>query len=536
MPQKSVTVAKDISEFGGDSEELKRLRSTHTLYELYVQQWSLYLGAYEGGPDFANEQNIFRHFRENEDDFRDRTRRIHYLNYCEPIVDFYTNFIFSETIDRDGGDAKDFFQDFILDVNRKGDTINTYMRKVSDETQVFGMVYTLVDAPPTPQPGQVITKQQEQEMGIRPYWVFMRPDEVMDWAVDDFENFIYLKRREIKTHLDPQAKSPATVEVYTEWYEDRIVTTQCDITDPTHPILAAPVEVVNTMGMIPIHVHRYKRSRRYPFVGNSFLRDFAYNNREIMNLTSLLQEFLYRQCFNLLAKEVESSIPITSQQDGIFGTSNVLEYPKGAKQPQYLTPPADPAHFIQEERELIKQEMFARASQDLKQLGNGSASSGFSQAQSFSKTVPFIAVRASNLEHDENALMGLTMKRMNKKWNGTIKYKDHYEITNVTDAMTQFMTLARDLQLPSETFTKVGLLRLVKQYDNKFPADVMNKITTEIQGMDFGKWQEIQKEALVGAPKSPGEQQKPKSSGTMAEIESEAKTPNTAATKKLKNS
>lgn len=532
-----------INDPQGDKEakEIERLRSTHNLYKVYADQWETYLGAYEGGPEFASSNNIFRHFRENEQDFIDRAKRLHYINYCEQLVDFFTNFIFSETIDRNAGDGDTaFYEEFCENVDNKGNSIDEYMRMVSDEGQVFGMCYTLVDTPVAPAvpEGTVLTKQQEIDNNIRPYWCFIRPDEILDWLVDDYDNFTYVKRRQVVSGLDA-SRNISVREKYTEFFTDQIRVTEVDITDATKPQLGTPITTANTVGKIPLYVHRHKRSKRYPFMGNSFIRDFAYNNREIMNLTSLLQEFLYRQCFNLLAKEVDSAIPLISSQEGVIGTSNVIEYPKGARAPGYISPPADPAKFIQEERQLIKTEMFSRAAQDaMKDMYNGEGASGFSQAQSFSKTVPFISRRADILEAAENALMELTMERVSKEWKGRVKYKDHYEITNVTDAMTQFVMLTRDLSLPSETFDKTELKRFVKEFDGKLSPEVVDKIEKEIEAMDYPKWKELQEQALIGQPKqdgnSPAAQQKAKGSGTMKEAQAEAKSPNTGATKKVK--
>ncbi len=519
-------------------EEIRRLRSTHALWTQYAPEWDLYLAAYEGGQDFACEKHIFRHVRENEDDFKARAKRLHYLNYCQQLVDFFTNFIFSETIDRNGGKTDgEFFDAFSRNVDKKETTITDYMRQVSDESQIFGMCYTLVDAPVV-DAGQVVTKQQEKDRGIRPYWVFIRPTEIVDWIVDDFDAFMYAKRRQFVNRVDGGAI--LTIERYTEFYVDQVVISEIDVTDTNKPKLLPQVVTVNTIGKIPLVVHRFKRSKRNPQMGNSFLRDFAFNNREIMNLTSLLQEFLYRQCFNILAKEVEGNVPFASQEEGDIGTSNVMEVPKNAKMPMYLSPPAEPAKFIQEERQRIRQEMFSRASQDTaNELFNGESKSGFSQAQSFSKTVPVIASRADNLEHAENMLMALTMERIGKTWNGRIKYKDRYEITNVTDAMTQFVMMTRDLMIPSETFDKSQLTRLVKEFDGKLSAEVLAKVEKEIETMDYPKWKQLQKEALVGLPKPQGTsaaaQQAPKGSGTMAEVKAEAHMLSTAATKKLKD-
>jgi hypothetical protein len=519
-----------VEENGVENEEIVRLRAKHELWKVYAPEWELYLAAYEGGPDFANGKNLFKHQRENPDDFADRAQRVHYFNYCEPLVDFFTNFIFTETIQRDGGNNQAFYQQFCGDVNKKGDNITDYMKLVSDDMQIFGMSFTLIDTPSLPiEEGSdgtqaIVTKQMEEDLGIRPYWVLIKPEEIIDWSLDEFEKLEYAKRCQcITKHVGGYARS---YEKYTEWFPDHIDVTWVDVTDRAKPSIDRTIPYKNPLGEIPIVCVRYKRSKRFPYMGNSFLRDFAYNNREVMNYTSLLQEFLYRQAFNILAKEVDTSIPLRDQEDGNIGQSNVLEYPKGAEAPTYISPPVAPAEFIASERQRIVVEMFKRAAQDmLNELFNGEKSSGFSQAQSFSKTVPFIASRADTLEKAENAFMAYTMKLMRKTWDGKVKYKDRYELTNIQDSLTQLLQVFRDLYMPSETFVKEELKRLVHELDGKIPDDKLQKILSEIEGMDFKGWQEVQKLALVGnSGQSPGAQQKPKSTGTMAEAAAEAKT------------
>lgn len=536
------SVAPGFAARGQNTEEvdpeIKRLRQTNPLYDEYIPEWNLYLSAYEGGPAFCTAANLFKHTRENDEDYQDRVKRLHYLNYCEPLVDFFTNFIFTETIARDGGTNQDFYQEFIKNVNRKGDSVDDFMRMVSDDSQIFGLSYVLVDTPNVKSlngEDHTLSVAEAEEQGIRPYWVLIKPDEITDWTVDEFEAFTYIKRKQpVWRNVDGVTKE---YEKYTEWYEGSIKISEVDVSNFHKPVLVRQEDFRNGLGRIPIHVIRHKRSKKFRYMGNSFLRDFAYNNREVMNLTSLLQEFLYRQAFNILVKESDADIPFHDQSDGNVGTSNVLEYPKGATAPAYLSPPSEPAKFIADERQRIINEMFKRASQDMmNELFNGEGASGFSQAQSFSKTVPFIASRADNLQRAEQELMVMTMQLMNKEWDGTIKYKDRYELTNVTDAITQLTSVFRDLQLPSETFAKTELWRIVQELDGKIPAEDKLKIKEEIDSMDFDEWKQTQLNALVGkgVGTSPADQQVDKSTGTMAEAAAEANnTP--GATNKLQS-
>lgn len=516
----------------GEDPELKRLRSAHVVYQTLAPVWEFCVSAYEGGRDFVNSKNIFKHSRENQEDYEARLSRAHNLNYCEPIVDFFTNFIYAKPIERNGGSHSDWFQQFCADVNLRGDSIDQFFREVSDDAQIYGLVHILADTTKTTE--VALTKYDEEVQGVRPYWVKVTPDEVLDWVTDSIGRYVYLKRRQFTRSMINS--SPRNLEVYTEFYPDYTQVTVVDITDQAKPVIIdVPPPVLNPDGRIPIVTIRHKRCKKYPEVGSSFLRDFAFNNRQVNNLTSLIDEFLYRQAFNILVKESDSSIPTRDQEEGIVGTANAMEYPKGANAPQYIAPDAAPAQFIQEERAIIKSEMFSRAAQGLiSDLFNGDKASGFSQAQSFSKTQPFISSRADALEKAEQEAIALTLRLLGKTWDGKIKYSDDYTVTSLTDSLTHLLMIVRDCQLPSETFVVEALKDVVRKYEGKIPQDLLAKIDKEIEAFDYKKWAEIQKEALVGkAGQSPTEQQKPKDSNTIKEVAKEAD--NAGSTNKLKS-
>jgi hypothetical protein len=137
----SDVVASGGKERNADKQEIKRLRSCHPTYESYKPLWDFYLAAYEGGVSFANEANLFKHPREHPEDFRERTKRIYYHNFIFTLVDFFTTFIFIETIDRNGGKNETWYNVFLADVNRRGDDITSFVIEVCDDMQIFGMSY-----------------------------------------------------------------------------------------------------------------------------------------------------------------------------------------------------------------------------------------------------------------------------------------------------------------------------------------------------------------------------------------------------------
>jgi hypothetical protein len=482
-----------------DKREIERLRSQSALYQAYAPLWNFFLAAYEGGKSFASASNIFRHPREHPDDFNERSKRLYYHNYCYPLVDFFTTFIFTETIQRDGATNRELYDKFITDVNKKGEDVTTFMMQVSDDMQIFGMAYVLVDAPPKAAGAENLTQAQQDEQGIRPYWVSVRPTEVLDWATDSFDQFTYLKRVEVQCRIGA-GMVKQNVERYTEWSQAEIKVSEVDITNPDEPVLLPQLAAVpNEMKKIPFNVTRYKRSKTHKFMGLSFLNDLAFVNREVMNLTSLLQEFLYRQCFNILAMESDPNVAEIEQMQGEISTANMLKYAQGTKEPKYITPPVAPAAFLQKERAENIMSMYKIAAQDTQNdLFNGSKSSGFAKSQSFQTTVPKIATRAESLEQTEMKLMELTFEYMGKKWDGSIKYKDHYQITNLTDALSQLSTLFKDLQINSKTFAEMQMKRMIDEFDGKLTPAQRKKVYEEIEAIDWDEWFDTMKLAFLG--------------------------------------
>jgi hypothetical protein len=370
------------------------------------------------------------------------------------------------------------------------------MADVSNDVQIFGMAYGLVDAPPRPEGVKVVTKADEKAFGLKPYWVSVRPTEVLDWGVDEFDKYVYWKRKQNVETTDGLGRK-VEIERYTEWTPTTITVT--DITKVQNVEKAVQTQRPNGLKKVPVTPIRYTRSKEDPFMGLSFVRDLAMDNIAVMNLTSLLDEFLYKQCFNILAMEMNGELPKADQEDGAMGTSNVLTYPQGMKAPQYITPSSEPANKISEERRTIVAEMYRRAAQDtVNELFNGGGSSGFSKAQSFRTTVPRIANRAEILETFEIQMFQLTYEYLGETWNGKIAYKDHYEITNISDALAQMQTLFSELLIPSPTFAKEEMLRMVSLFDGKLAPDVLKQIRNEIQTADMTEWSDLQKLHYLG--------------------------------------
>jgi hypothetical protein len=218
------------------------------------------------------------------------------------------------------------------------------MASVGEDMRIFGMCFIQVDKPvAAPDMNKdELSVQKAAELGIdAPYVVGVRPLEVLDWRTDSKGNLIYLKRVEF-TAVEAGGDF-IDVERYTEWRPKTYEVSLIDVSDPKEPTLYSGRPSTNeSVGRRSVRAGATSsgmKSNRD--VGQSFLQDIAYQNRAVFNQTSLIDEFLYRQCFNLLAMPAKGGVPTKEQVDGHVGTSNVLEIPEGSTiKPEYISPPA----------------------------------------------------------------------------------------------------------------------------------------------------------------------------------------------------
>jgi hypothetical protein len=467
-----------------EKKEIERLRSVHPDYKERLPHWTFCLKSYEGGPQYITSDTIHKHQREHEEDFQDRLKTACYQNYCQPIVDFAGEFIFAQAIERHPNrQVQAQFDDFIVNVDKRGTTMNDFMRLVADEVRIFGKMFVQVDLPVMPAgiDKRTLSKLQAKQMGLdAPYFIPVRPTEVLTWDTDDFGNYTYLKRVECSVRF--KGGVFAQYERYYEWDSQQCKITTVDCTNPKRPKLAGSNTVPHAWGEIPFVDIFNRRSKRLAEQGVSTIEDIAYQNNRVVNLTSKLDEFLNRQCFNLLAMETSNALPTKGTVDGTVGTSNVLEFPASVKHvPFYLSPPVDPAQFIDSERENTIREMFRQAAQDvMSEVIGDSLRTGDAQKQAFGRTIPAIAKIADTLQSAEHRLFRLWAKGQGRDWNGKVAYKDDYSITNLMDIILQLTSIFTSIKPMSPTFVREEWKRIVREFDGKIEQDKMEKIMEEI--------------------------------------------------------
>jgi hypothetical protein len=505
-----------------DKAEIAKLRSQHEDYKAHKCHWDFLLHSYEGGPSYVSKENLFKHSREHQADFDARLERAHYQNYCQPIVDYVPEFIFNQPIDRKPEVLQKEFEAFAADVDLAGTDINKFFQAVAEDMRLYGHVFVQVDKPAVPagvDPG-TLSVQDAKELGVdRPYAIRISPLEVLDWRTDRHGNFKYIKRCEYVYAEDARGEYDA--ERYHEWTRFEFKITTVDVSDPKKPYIRERESKPNIWKVVPFVAFYNKRSKSNAAIGLSAIQDIAYQNRSVFNKTSLIDEFLYKQCFNILAMEKDTTLPEKAGVEGEMGTSNVLEYTTGVKNPPaYLSPPADPAQFIQSEREAIIQEMYRQAAQDVaSELFAVSNRSGDAAKQAFGRGVPVIAKAADSLQNGEVQVFRIWCKVQRAEWKGKVAYKDSYDLTNLQDLLLQLTSAFNSLHVMAPTFVKEEWKRIVRELDGRIPHEQLEKIYNEIDAMKEDEIKELfmgpkDLKAAAGLPSTANMVQGKKQSGS----------------------
>jgi len=442
-------------------------------YETFCAQWGFFLDSYEGGDDYLRGNYLFRHLKEDEASFEDRRLRAYYYNFCRTVVDTYVAHlsrkgtgIFRET-QRSSEWAR-----FLADVDRKGNDMTTFVQEqVAPAVQIFGHVHVIVDKPPADPSAR--SRADEEAKGIRPYLVVVHPDNLVSFCEDTSGELVWARIREpAPVEGDPFGTDLDDVPqyVYRTWTRSGWT-----LHDEQERLVASGE---HTLGRVPLVTVYNVASRKYPRHGVSVLADIAPINRSIFNWCSLNDEFLYRQCFNILAIP---DYPAVGKRRRL-GTGNALTFPPdAAKTPHYIYPPVEPGEYLLRNVESAIEQIYRIAV--LQAWGareSRRAQSGVAKAYDFHMTNQNLAKKARNLETAEEKIA-----RLWGAWQGMkefaprVEYPSDFSMRELSeDLRTDFNLLKMDI---SKTFNRAVKKRIASSY-RKLSDVELRRITREIDG------------------------------------------------------
>jgi len=526
-----------ISPPGGEVM-LRALTDSHPRYQEFLPRWTRFIDCYEGE---HLERYLFQHLRESQKSIDMRRLRLYYLNYCQPVVDLYTHYIFAKPVVRketpeellrtpsyegdvlenlglgslsELGDMPESpeaseWANWLRNVDRKGNSIDRYMADAARYAFTFGHVYIVVDMPRLPEGATIRSEADRLKYGQRPYLTTYFPSEMPDWGVDENGEFLWCRFREpLPEKNDPfSPRGGAPIARYGAsafvgsfgpsgrqtpgryvgperpmGRVDGIYRTWTRDAWFIHQVENGQAQEIgrgaHPCGRVPVVTLFNKRHSQYPSFGVSLIADICRINIAILNWSSLVDEEVYQKTLNILCMQRDRE----QKQEVTIGSDNVLEW-EGTTAPFFLAPSTDPGAFIASMIDRARDEVYRLA-----KLGGGlglvqpqKVPSGIAQAFEFNETNRTLAEHADEIEMAENQIHRIWHAWLGIEWQGTVDYPDDFSVESFADELDIVLKAKQTIRSP--TFKREVEKRLVRKMLRNASPLLNQFISAEIEVM-----------------------------------------------------
>ena len=444
-------------------------KRVNPLYTANSKKWEFYIQSFRGGLDYAN-GNLFTHRLENPEDLAHRQQRAYFLNYCRPLPNIYTDYLFREQAKR----PQNFLPDIMANVDGRGRNLDAFSRLCSTLSSVYGHVGVLVDKP------QVDNAISMADAAV-PYATIYTPEFIKDWEYDVDGQLMWILLYEPTA----EASDPKTPRVDLKRY--RLLTRQgwelLELSDKDEETTVGQGLWGFGEERIPFAIC-YNTDTDNDLIGESLLVDIAPVNRVIFNWCSLIDEQIERQTFSQLI------MPETGEQAGGEGqtaktvsTASIFTFPGDAKfAPAYIGPNTDNLRVIWEIIEKHITEIYRIAMLDKGDSAVIQAQSGVAKAYDFIDTNQALATKAAAMESFEDRLLyafGLWQRSEPKE---EVQFPREFDIVSLErDIKNTFDLVSEGF---SDTFNKLLYKRVVRKTLKSADEATLATIDAEIDARD----------------------------------------------------
>ena len=467
----------------------------HPDYKKLFDLWEFYLYSYEAGREYiqkGGEDYLYRHPREQKDDYRFRTNRAVFESISQVILNVYQSHIRRKGIQRNENEKQDYLN-FYENCDFEGHDLNYYMlERVFIPTQVFGWCGVMADLPENGE--ELKSEYDRKEKEIRPYLITYFPTEIVNWQWNKGKfDWIVLKESNYENIENPRdlKKSQDEIINYKIWTKDSWI----KVDKNNKPLTD---EVLHKWGQIPISVFHNRESLIYDLpIGLSALQTIAELDRKCLNLSSLLDEFLYRQCFAQIVMDKDMLGKIIET-----GTTRVLLSDPEAKDPFFLEPPTGAGQFIVSERDRTIESAYRHALiRGDNYVQEKTEQSGVAKAYDLHDSNQNIAQKSRNMESGENRL-----HKFLEKFHGeiTAEYPTEFDIKTLNEELAESLEFFK-ADFGSVSYNRHRAMKLIERDLQDADPKLLKTIHDEIQdvnpGLSFEQRNTLWQEALFDTVK-----------------------------------
>jgi hypothetical protein len=149
-------------------------------YEKMESNWRLMNHCYVGTPAIVEENSLEylpMYPDEGHTSYLQRKKCASYYNVVKRTESTLVGIAFRKPMIL-GDDVNEKLRDLCEDIDLKGNSLNIFAQEVAGASIRYGHTFIMVEAPKAP---EGLTVKEAKEMNIRPYWVHITPDRILNW-------------------------------------------------------------------------------------------------------------------------------------------------------------------------------------------------------------------------------------------------------------------------------------------------------------------------------------------------------------------
>ena len=212
-----------------DEDKAKDVASTMSIYDEMLPKWTRIATVLAGTDAMrqAGEQYLRKHSREGVIAYERRLFTNNLLNVSKLTLNSWTGRPFGKQVDF-GDDVPEVLSQYRDNIDLQGTDVGTFLRELFYDSLSFGTVHVLIEFPELDIDEEERTVALDQELGNRPYWVTIRPQDVIfahAETVGGVEVLTHLRIKENSTILNGFTEQIINkIRVYEKFGENIVLT------------------------------------------------------------------------------------------------------------------------------------------------------------------------------------------------------------------------------------------------------------------------------------------------------------------------
>lgn len=435
------------------------------------EQYKFFEDSYDGGQAYKDGGYLIRHKRESDPDFKLRVDRSSFMNFCSPIIDINTSYLFREEPTRDLKKPSAAVDEFLADADLEGRPWNKVIREQSKLSGTMGIIGAIIDKPK----GEALSRADEIDQGIRPYIATYNARAILYWEFERIGGIQTLTKLILQ---EGDAEEVLQIIVWTreEWarYEKKE-----KVGSETVKYKLAEPAVPNALNQIPFALLRNRDSFK-KMTGISDIADIADVNKRIYYLDSDSLEIIENCGFPILEGSDEALNATGAEGEEIqIDTESILNRGSDADEPtgfKFIEAPHTSLDAI------LK--WYLQAIENIKYLAkigsgdaktSGQAESGAALELRFQQLNALLSEKAENCESFEKRIFELIGLWEKEEIDIEIKYPRKFGVRDMAHDLD--IALSAQTVVNSRTFSATLSSAIARRV---LPNDTDEKILTQI--------------------------------------------------------